>query len=257
MTVLLKYGMSPFRYARLYRPLVNARVTGHADAEANCYPPPPTLEDLAPKGAGEGGGEDAVMGEDGQAGRGEMEVVMLGTAASCTTGKYRNVSGILVNHLAEGKGGILLDAGEGATREPVSGILVSHLAEGKGGILLDAGEEGRGGILLDAEEGTLGQIHARYGPEKAREVLESLRCVWISHMHADHHIGLLRVLSHRARLPGGGGKPLTVIGPVPLRKWLNAYKTVEAIEFEFVSNAKLGASAQWTGADPEKLLADT
>jgi len=32
---------------------------------------------------------------------------------------------------------------------------------------------------------------------------------------------------------------------------------VEAIAFDFVSNAKLGGSAQWTGADPERLLADT
>jgi hypothetical protein len=32
---------------------------------------------------------------------------------------------------------------------------------------------------------------------------------------------------------------------------------VEAIECDFVSNAKLGAAAHWTGADPEHLLAAT
>jgi ribonuclease Z len=34
----------------------------------------------------------------------------------------------------------------------------------------------------------------------ADEVLLRLRFVWISHMHADHHVGLVRVLARRAEL---------------------------------------------------------
>jgi len=44
-----------------------------------------------------------------------------------------------------------------------------------------------------------------------------LAIVWISHMHADHHLGLLHVLELRAALQPGG-PPLLVIGPQALRR---------------------------------------
>ena len=42
-----------------------------------------------------------------------------------------------------------------------------------------------------------------------------LRAVWISHPHADHHLGLLRVLSERRRwlVMAGCFTPLVVIAP--------------------------------------------
>ena len=39
-----------------------------------------------------------------------------------------------------------------------------------------------------------------------------LAIVWISHMHADHHLGLLHLLEQRAALKPDG-PPLLVIGP--------------------------------------------
>jgi hypothetical protein len=188
---LVKFGVAPPRFAGLYAP------------REGSYPPTPSLKDLEPR-EGEGGGGEG--GDEG--GRGEMEVLMLGTAAS-VPGKYRNVSGALVQVL------------RGA----------------------------RGSLLLDAGEGTAGQLFNRFGAAGARAAIAELRCVWVSHMHADHHIGLLRILSQRARVAPGAA-PLTVVGPNPLRKWLNAYGTIEPIAFDFVSNAKLAASAQWTGGDP-------
>lgn len=44
-------------------------------------------------------------------------------------------------------------------------------------------------ILLDCGEGTFGQIIRFYGKEKANEILKKLKAVYISHLHADHHIG--------------------------------------------------------------------
>ncbi|EKX40106.1 hypothetical protein GUITHDRAFT_113844 [Guillardia theta CCMP2712] len=49
----------------------------------------------------------------------------------------------------------------------------------------------RGGILLDCGEGTLGQLARFYGDEELREIIAKTKCVWISHMHADHHLGEL------------------------------------------------------------------
>ena len=52
----------------------------------------------------------------------------------------------------------------------------------------------RGGVLLDAGEGSLGQLHALLGPEGARGALRGLSAIFISHHHADHHLGLMRLL---------------------------------------------------------------
>lgn len=53
---------------------------------------------------------------------------------------------------------------------------------------------GIGNYLLDAGEGTLNQIKRLYGAEKTIEILRNLRCIVVSHLHADHHLGVPSVL---------------------------------------------------------------
>lgn len=72
---------------------------------------------------------------------------------------------------------------------------------------------GLGGILLDCGEGTLGQLRRRYGP-KLKDVLANLRMIFVSHMHADHHLGLTTILSERFRL--GIESPLYLLAPLPI-----------------------------------------
>lgn len=55
----------------------------------------------------------------------------------------------------------------------------------------------------------------------------SLGCVWVSHMHADHHGGLYRLLEWRARR---GAPPLLVIGPSRLFQVLLQYSAVVSHE---------------------------
>ena len=78
-------------------------------------------------------------------------------------------------------------------------------------------------MLLDCGEGTLGQLWRKFGPAVKILVdvrascfpphksmwtlshafspsglyLQSLDLVWISHMHADHHLGLMKFLEQR------------------------------------------------------------
>lgn len=93
----------------------------------------------------------------------------------------------------------------------------------------------RGGILLDCGEGTLGQLKRRFGVNGADEAVKSLRCIWISHIHADHHTGLARILALRSKLlEGTPHKPLLVIGPRPLERFLNAYSTLEDLDMQFL-----------------------
>jgi ribonuclease Z len=48
---------------------------------------------------------------------------------------------------------------------------------------------GIGNYLLDCGEGTLGQIRRLFDAEEATDILRNMRCIVISHVHADHHMG--------------------------------------------------------------------
>ena len=86
----------------------------------------------------------------------------------------------------------------------------------------------RGGILLDAGEGTLGQMCALMGPSKAAAALARLSLVWISHHHADHHLGLLRLLAAASSLRPPSAPPLLVVGPRAVGTFLAAYQALSS-----------------------------
>jgi ribonuclease Z len=90
----------------------------------------------------------------------------------------------------------------------------------------------RGSLLMDCGEGTWGQLTRAYGMDAARDILCGLKIVFISHIHADHHLGLLTLLYERKELLARRKREerwpqLVVIGPRQLREWLNHFeKTV-------------------------------
>lgn len=53
---------------------------------------------------------------------------------------------------------------------------------------------GIGNYLMDCGEGTLGQIRRLFGEEETASILRGLKCIIISHLHADHHLGTPSVL---------------------------------------------------------------
>ena len=53
---------------------------------------------------------------------------------------------------------------------------------------------GSGSYLLDCGENTLGQLSRVYTQEELLEVLRDLKMIWISHLHADHHLGTTSVI---------------------------------------------------------------
>ena len=53
---------------------------------------------------------------------------------------------------------------------------------------------GSGSYLFDCGEGTLGQLRRTYPPDQLSGILRDLRMIWISHMHADHHLGITSVI---------------------------------------------------------------
>lgn len=91
----------------------------------------------------------------------------------------------------------------------------------------------RGAILLDCGEGTWGQLVRHYGMERAQQVVADLRVIIISHMHADHQLGLLRVLHERAislaKQPDRTGPQLVIVGPEALHQWLEAFQNAAKV----------------------------
>jgi ribonuclease Z len=62
-----------------------------------------------------------------------------------------------------------------------------------------------GNILLDAGEGTWGQMARYFGTDRARDsnvwqALRELKCIFVSHVHADHHSGLAKILAIRKQV---------------------------------------------------------
>ncbi|KAJ0076391.1 hypothetical protein Patl1_34080 [Pistacia atlantica] len=103
----------------------------------------------------------------------------------------------------------------------------------------------KGSLLLDCGEGTLGQLKRRYGVEGADNAVRNLRCIWISHIHADHHAGLARILAlRRDLLKGVSHEPLLVVGPAQLKRFLDAYQRLEDLDMQFL-NCRYTTEASW------------
>ncbi|KVI05961.1 hypothetical protein Ccrd_015703 [Cynara cardunculus var. scolymus] len=69
----------------------------------------------------------------------------------------------------------------------------------------------------------------------ADDAVKGLRFIWISHIHADHHTGLARILAlRRDLLKGVPHEPLVVIGPRQLKRFLDAYERLEELDMQFL-----------------------
>lgn len=110
---------------------------------------------------------------------------------------------------------------------------------------------GVGYYLLDCGEDTLGQLQRVYDAEELREVLRNLRMIWISHLHADHHLGTVSVIKAWYQVNYGADakrtadsetdlpkilqeKRLSVVSDEMMIVWLEEYAQVEDYGFHKV-----------------------
>lgn len=90
-------------------------------------------------------------------------------------------------------------------------------------------------VLLDCGEGTYGQLLRHYG-DKIKDILLKIKFVFISHMHADHHLGLIMLIKEINKLKTEKDESLLVMGPSLLLQWLADYAVVsESLKFRFVN----------------------
>ena len=92
-------------------------------------------------------------------------------------------------------------------------------------------------VLLDCGEGTFGQLVRFYGLQKAKEILRKLKVIYISHLHADHHMGLITILKERklafdekvessdggANLENEEFQPVYLLAPIQINRWLTLF----------------------------------
>ncbi|RZF34607.1 hypothetical protein LSTR_LSTR008632 [Laodelphax striatellus] len=105
-----------------------------------------------------------------------------------------------------------------------TGSCIPNKARNTSGILVNISADRC--MLLDCGEGTLGQLVRFHGAGRMRHVLRSLRAVYVSHLHADHHIGLIGLLnawrSAHAQEEEDAQK-LFLVAPRQIMSWLDHY----------------------------------
>jgi len=103
-------------------------------------------------------------------------------------------------------------------------------------------------IFLDVGEGTVGQLARCFQGEGVGTLTDRLRgvkAVYISHPHADHHLGLNQLLAERKRLLSDESEelqPLLIIAPGHVLSWLEGYGKNVCDEF-----------CPWVGVDCARL----
>jgi ribonuclease Z len=85
-------------------------------------------------------------------------------------------------------------------------------------------------LLFDCGEGSYGQLVRCYG-EMISDVLRDLKAILITHRHADHHLGIVKILYERAKLTD---EPVIVVAPARYRGYLLCCEaTMGPLKFEF------------------------
>ena len=89
---------------------------------------------------------------------------------------------------------------------------------------------------MDAGENTLGQLRRLYDPTELKAVLRDLRGLYISHLHADHHLGFAAVLKawYNEVYPLANSEAnqlMNVVASWKFLVWLREYADVEEFGF--------------------------
>lgn len=100
---------------------------------------------------------------------------------------------------------------------------------------------GVGSYLFDCGENTLGQLRRMYGFDKTDEILRDLKVLWISHLHADHHLGTASTIAAWRNATAAAAAAdtktqdlprLSVVSGMAMIDWVREYAEIEDIGIE-------------------------
>ncbi|KAF3929547.1 hypothetical protein ABW19_dt0204906 [Dactylella cylindrospora] len=89
-----------------------------------------------------------------------------------------------------------------------------------------------GRVLLDCGENTILQLRRSFGNSELAQVLMDLRVIYISHLHADHHMGTVSVIKAWYQATVKDDEPtskLYLIAPIRYLNFLEEYTQIEDI----------------------------
>ena len=81
-------------------------------------------------------------------------------------------------------------------------------------------------VMFDCGEGTLLQLYRLHGISHTNHILKNLKAVYISHLHADHHLGLVNIILERERALMDSDeslKKMYVLAPPRIANYLMLY----------------------------------
>ncbi|XP_045128370.1 ribonuclease Z, mitochondrial-like isoform X1 [Portunus trituberculatus] len=106
-----------------------------------------------------------------------------------------------------------------------TGSCIPNKTRNTSGILLELSHDKA--LLMDCGEGTYGQLVRLLGSTECEVLLQKLVAVYVSHLHADHHIGLIRLLLARRRAFNAAGisnvPKLLLLAPSRIMAYLKSY----------------------------------
>lgn len=97
----------------------------------------------------------------------------------------------------------------------------------------------RRSILFDCGENTLGNMQRIYGPEGLKDVVSHIGIFYLSHLHADHHLGAISFINFWLKI-SDAERPLYVMGPWKyfdfLSEWSQLEPAIKMGRLRFVDN---------------------
>lgn len=79
---------------------------------------------------------------------------------------------------------------------------------------------------MDCAEGSYGQLYDHFQDiEQVNDAIKKLRVVFITHIHGDHQLGIIKIMCERDRLLNGydPNNKLYVVLPIPMMKYIKYY----------------------------------
>ncbi|KAJ6256056.1 hypothetical protein Dda_9148 [Drechslerella dactyloides] len=95
-----------------------------------------------------------------------------------------------------------------------------------------------GHLLLDCGEATLNQMRRTYGDSGLQDFMKNLKILYISHLHADHHLGTVSVLKrwYQNTFNGNEATPkLYIVAPQKFLNILEEYSQIEDFGLEHIT----------------------
>lgn len=82
-------------------------------------------------------------------------------------------------------------------------------------------------VMFDCGEGTLGTLRRLYGPEGANRAMQEMSVLYISHLHADHHLGAISIIKQWLKSNTDISRKLLVAAPPTYSQFLSEWTLLD------------------------------